>query len=137
MEYLPVVVSVTLSIAAYAFWSRLAFSIWSRRTAGQDLAEVQSAELPSVIIMVFPRRFRVWLNWAMFWAFTLMLGIPHVLVLRMLIIDPGSNPWIAAHYLWTLGLWLSALFFPAFVLAGHKTYVRLKAGAEGTAAHVP
>lgn len=122
MNYLLIPFSFFVSVAAYVLWSRRFASWWSK---GLDRAEdMADALLPLewsalLVLPKKPRRFAILVS---VWCVTLGLGGLHFLVLHGLITNAAKDPWLPLHYLWTLGLWLGLLAFPAWMTTKHNAY---------------
>ena len=118
MAYVPLAVSIILSVVAYWSWGRF---IGARLPARKrlELAEQSLPDLPGIIAAFLPRKLRQFWNLSWMWLAVLVLGLPHILVVRSFLLA-REYPSLLVHYLWTLVYWLVLLALPAGMMAMHR-----------------
>src|SRR5438067_6829522 len=120
MGHLLLTISTVLSVLAWRCWARLLTPWLRRRKMSGDLADMSLVDWPELIGLLLPRKARrVW-NVLFLWAVVLMFGTPHYLVLWEFFRSHDIDPWLYAHYAWTLAYWLLLLGFPAMLIAQHR-----------------
>lgn len=113
-------VTIAFSIIAFRFWTRLFARRLKPLREPRELADMTSAELPSLIAAILPRPLRGAWNALWLGLCVVLLGIPHHLVLWNFWRRSEPDPWLYAHYSWTLLYWLALLGLPALIITRHR-----------------
>jgi len=120
MGYLLLAASAVFSVVAFRLWWKVLRRWQSQRQIRGDLADVVVGDWPGLIgLLLPPKPRRVW-NFLVLWAITLLLGLPHHLVIWNYFVPKYLTPMHPWHYAWTLVYWLVLLGLPASVLVRHQ-----------------
>lgn len=118
MGYFMLGITIGMSALALRFWLGFFTRRAKRFKQPIELAEVSMGEA-DLVGFLLPRSTRMVWNFLVATVCILALGLPHHLVIwnfwRRLEIDP----WLYAHYVWTLGYWIGLIAVYALILARH------------------
>ena len=108
------------SVVVFRSWLNISTSWVRRRQISADIAELSLPDLPGIVGAFLPRKLRIVWNVVVLGGCFLLLGLPHLLVLRNFFRTGNPAAWDYFHYFWTLVYWLSLLILPALLVARHR-----------------
>jgi len=119
MGYIMLGITIVVSAIALRFWLDFFARRAQRFKLPTELADLSAGEADLVGVLL-PKPARKMWNFLVATVCYLALGLPHHLVIWNFWRHPEIDPWLYAHYVWTLGYWIGVIAVYAFILARNR-----------------